>query len=79
MPYTSRDTLSLSGLYFHFGKVDLKFGRSRPSGQWEAVGVPMTWNILKIWSISESPLKSGRLLTSSAKMQPIDHMSTPAP
>lgn len=46
-------------------------------GQVSSVGVPWNWRILKIWSISQSPAKSGFLSISSAKMQPTAHVSTP--
>lgn len=44
-------------------------------GQSCSVGVPNILNILKIWSISVSPLKKGYFVTISTKIQPIDQIS----
>ena len=44
---------------------------------WEGEGVPWNWNILKIWSISLSPQKSGFFYVSSANIQPTAQISTP--
>lgn len=65
-----------SGTPFHLGKVDLKSGNFYAAGHRASLGVPWTWKILKIWSISESPVKSAFLCAISAIMQPTDQMST---
>ena len=71
------EVCSERGTPFHLGKVALKSESLRASGQLFSLGVPRTLKILKIWSISESPMKRGFLWTISAKMHPVDHKSTP--
>lgn len=61
----------------NLGKVGLKSGNLLTFVHSLVVGVPWNWNILKIWSISESPLKSGLFSVSSAKIQPTAQISTP--
>lgn len=79
----SNDTLS-KFLKYDFGSTDLNFGNvGLKSGSfwmfyhYFGVGVPWNWKILKIWSIYESPVKSGFFSINSAKMQPTAQISTP--
>ena len=81
--HKSRPTLTkflkwFSGLIpLNLGKVGLKSGNFWILLHSDGVGVPWNWNILKIWSISESPLNSGRFSVSSAKIHPTAQISTP--
>ncbi len=78
MPTSSRFCVcSVRGMPFHFGKVGLKSGNFKASGQFYSFGVPKTLKILNIWSISLSPMNKGLLWAISAKMHPVDHRSTP--
>lgn len=61
----------------NLGKVGLKSGSFWIFSHSFGVGVPWNWKILKIWSIYESPVKSGFFSISSAKMQPTAQISTP--
>ena len=61
----------------NLGKVGLKSGSLWMLLQSLGVGVPWNWKILKIWSISESPLNIGFFSISSEKIQPTAQMSTP--
>lgn len=45
----------------NFGNEALNSGIEVHPGQSFSVGVPQNWNILKIWSISESPINKGLL------------------
>jgi len=54
----------------------LKSGKLLTPYQVEFVGVPWKLKILKIWSISESPINNGFFSTISAKMHPTDQIST---
>lgn len=49
------------------------------TGQLSSFGVPNTWKIRVSWSRSDSPGKNGTRSSSSARIQPIAHMSTPVP
>jgi hypothetical protein len=51
--------------------------RSRLTGQSSSVGVPSARKIVFSWSISVSPGRYGVRSMSSAKMHPVDQMSTP--
>ena len=61
----------------NLGKVGLKSGSLWMFVHSLGVGVPWNWKILKIWSISESPLKRGLFSMSSANMHPTAQISTP--
>ncbi len=43
----------------NLGNVGLKSGNFCTFSHYLGVGVPWNWNILNIWSISESPVKRG--------------------
>ena len=68
---------SCIGIPLNRGNEVLKSGNFRASGQLFSCGDPNILNILKIWSISLSPVKSGLFWAISANMQPVDHRSTP--
>ena len=77
-PCLSKFLKWVSGLTpLNFGKVGLKSGNLWTLLQSLGVGVPWNWNILKIWSIYESPLNIGFFSMSSAKIQPTAQISTP--
>lgn len=61
-----------SGSPRHLGKVDWNAGSEQRVGAAAGVGVPRARNVLKSWSISDSPVKSGLPVIISAKMQPAD-------
>ena len=50
----------------HFGNASWNSGRPVRYGHVSSVGVPSSWKILKIWSISESPQNRTRFVASSA-------------
>ena len=56
--------------------MTLKSLRLVRSGQAVAVGVPRILNILKIWSIYESPQNKHFLCANSKRMHPTDQIST---
>jgi hypothetical protein len=60
----------------HLGKEVLKSFNPTTSGQVAGEGVPRILNILKIWSIYESPQNRHFLCAISKKMHPTDHTST---
>ena len=62
----------LLAFFGHCGNVSLKSGSCDTPGHVASVGVPSDRKILKSWSISEAPGKSGRWLSISTKMQPTD-------
>lgn len=59
-----------------FGKHGKKFSKLVTPGHDSFVGVPKNLKILKIWSISDSPVKNGSPRTHWANKQPIPHIST---
>ena len=61
----------------HWGNVGLKSGREETPGHIDSLGVPRSLKMRNSISISLSPGHRGRLFASSAKMHPMDHISTP--
>lgn len=79
----SNETLSkflkyiLGSVGLNLGNVGLKSGSFWMFYHSLGVGVPWNWKILKIWSISESPVNKAFFSINSAKMQPTAQISTP--
>ena len=65
------------GVILNLGNADFISDNFKASGQLFSLGVPRTLKILKIWSISLSPVNNGFNWAISAKMQPVLQISTP--